>query len=477
MYFYDWTGELTSQKGLEFMDELQTLIDKWDLILSTFKEEHEIIDVSFKTWIKPLKIYKLDGNVLTLTFSSLEDDASTDERSIVYIEKRYLKFLEVTVCEVMNKEYQVIIMSSAEKKEDELKKKTSSVSTDNSLASQNLNPNYTFDTFVIGTNNNLAHAASLAVAETPGQIYNPLFIYGGAGLGKTHLMQAIAHFIIASDPSKKVLYVTSETFTNELIESVKTNKNTEFRNKYRNIDVLLIDDIQFIAGKERVQEEFFHTFNSLYEDGKQIIISSDTPPRDIPFLEDRLKSRFEWGLLADISVPDYETRLAILRKKAQDESIIIDDIILSNIANKIDSNIRELEGVFNKIVARASLTHSPITIELAEKIINEFKYENEKVISCDFIKETIAKYFSINKDDLSSNKRSNDIAFPRQIAMFLCREIANMSYPQIGEDFGGRDHSTVMHACRKIEKEVKEKTNTKLIVDSVKNIIVNDKKQ
>ena len=243
------------------MDELQTLIDTWDLILSTFKEEHEIIDVSFKTWIKPLKIYKLDGNVLTLTFSSLEDDASTDERSIVYIEKRYLKFLEVTVCEVMNKEYQVIIMSSAEKKEDELKKKTSSVSTDNSLASQNLNPNYTFDTFVIRTNNNLAHAASLAVAETPGQIYNPLFIYGGAGLGKTHLMQAIAHFIIASDPSKKVLYVTSETFTNELIESVKTNKNTEFRNKYRNIDVLLIDDIQFIIGKVSTQEEFFNTFN------------------------------------------------------------------------------------------------------------------------------------------------------------------------------------------------------------------------
>ena len=266
------------------MDELQTLIDKWDLILSTFKEEHEIIDVSFKTWIKPLKIYKLDGNVLTLTFSSLEDDASTDERSFVYIEKRYLKFLEVTVCEVMNKEYQVIIMSSAEKKEDELKKKTSSVSTDNSLASQNLNPNYTFDTFVIGTNNNLAHAASLAVAETPGQIYNPLFIYGGAGLGKTHLMQAIAHFIIASDPSKKVLYVTSETFTNELIESVKTNKNTEFRNKYRNIDVLLIDDIQFIAGKERCQEEFFHTFNTLYEGevAKEITVvnNSGTTPAD-----------------------------------------------------------------------------------------------------------------------------------------------------------------------------------------------------
>ena len=248
-----------------------------------------------------------------------------------------------------------------------------------------------------------------------------------------------------------------------------------FRNIYRNIDVLLIDDIQFIAGKDRVQEEFFHTFNTLREDGKQIIISSDKPPRDIQFLEDRLKSRFEWGLLADISCPDYETRLAILRKKSQDENIIIDDSILSDIATKIDSNIRELEGVLNKIVARASLTHSPITIELAENIINEFKYESEKVISCDFIKETVAKYFSINKDELAGEKRSNDIAFPRQIAMYLCREIANMSFPQIGTDFGGRDHSTVMHAYNKIKKEVKEKNNTKLIVESVKDIILNGK--
>ena len=241
----------------------------------------------------------------------------------------------------------------------------------------------------------------------------------------------------------------------------------------RTIDVLLIDDIQFIAGKERVQEEFFHTFNALYEDKKQIIISSDKPPREIQFLEDRLKSRFEWGLLADISCPDYETRLAILRKKAQEEKIIVDDTILSNIANKIDSNIRELEGVFNKIIATASLTHTPITIELAENTINEFKAANEKVLSSDFVKETVAKYFNINKDDLSSNKRSNEIAFPRQIAMFLCRDVANMSYPKIGEDFGNRDHSTVMHACKKIEKEIKEKNNTKLIVESVKNIIIN----
>ena len=248
-----------------------------------------------------------------------------------------------------------------------------------------------------------------------------------------------------------------------------------FRNKYRNIDVLLIDDIQFIAGKDRIQEEFFHTFNTLREDGRQIIISSDKPPRDIEFLEDRLKSRFEWGLLADISCPDYETRLAILRKKAQDENIIIEDSILSDIATKIDSNIRELEGVFNKIVARASLIHSPITIELAENIINEFKYESEKVISSDFIKETISKYFSIDKEDLAGSKRSNDIAFPRQIAMYLCREVAGMSFPQIGLEFGNRDHSTVMHGYNKIAKEIKDKNSTKLIVESVKNIITSEK--
>lgn len=308
-----------------------------------------------------------------------------------------------------------------------------------------------------------------------GESYNPLFLYGGVGLGKTHLMHAIGNRILENKKDTKILYVTSEKFTNQLINAIKDNKNEIFRNKYRNIDVLLIDDIQFIAGKDRIQEEFFHTFNSLREERKQIIISSDKPPRDIPFLEDRLKSRFEWGLLADISCPDYETRFAILRKKSQVEGVVIDDFILSNIANRIDSNIRELEGVFNKIVAVASLNNTPITRELAEKTLDDFKNEKDKVISSEFIKETVAKYFSINKDDLSGNKRSNDIAYPRQIAMYLCREVANMSYPQIGNDFGGRDHSTVMHGCKKIEKEIKEKNNTKQIVDSVKNLIINGK--
>lgn len=448
------------------MDELQTLIDKWDLILSTFKEEHEIIDVSFKTWIKPLKIYKLDGNVLTLTFSSLEDDSSTDERSIVYIEKRYLKFLEVTVCEVMNKEYQVIIMSSAEKKEDELKKKTSSVSTANSLASQNLNPNYTFDTFVIGTNNNLAHAASLAVAETPGQIYNPLFIYGGAGLGKTHLMQAIAHFIIASDPSKKVLYVTSETFTNELIESVKTNKNTEFRNKYRNIDVLLIDDIQFIIGKVSTQEEFFNTFNDLYLLGKQIVISSDRPPKEMETLPDRLRTRFESGLPVDIQIPTYETKMAIINKKSEALGIDFPYEVKDYVATNITSSIRELEGALTKLSAYSKLSHTPLTAEFAENTLKDLiSPYSKKEITPELIIDVVAEHFHIKPEDIISHKRSADIAFPRHIAMYLCRQMTQTPLEAIGKALGGRDHSTILYGSEKIAKETATNETTKSTID------------
>ena len=447
-------------------------IDK-DELVSKIKEllKPEVTKISYDTWILPLDIRSIeDDNIVFTTTSEFQKD---------FIENKYRSLIFNTLRYITNKDwtFSVIDLSKETPQENEvvISDDSNTPSVDIETNKSTLNPKYTFETFVVGNSNRFAHAAALAVGNEPGKAYNPLFLYGGVGLGKTHLMHAIGNRILENSTTTNVLYVTSEKFTNQLINAIKDNKNEVFRNKYRSIDVLLIDDIQFIAGKERVQEEFFHTFNSLYEDGKQIIISSDKPPRDIQFLEDRLKSRFEWGLLADISCPDYETRLAILRKKAQDENILIDDFILSDIANKIDSNIRELEGVFNKIVARASLIHSPITIELAENIINEFKYESEKVISCDFIKETVSKYFSINKDDLSGNKRSNDIAFPRQIAMYLCREVANMSYPQIGIDFGGRDHSTVMHACRKIEKEIKEKNNTKLIVDSVKNIIINGK--
>lgn len=448
-------------------------IDKNELMEKIKNElRPELTQISFDTWINPLNIRSIDGNhIVFTTVSEFQRD---------FVENKYKPLLLNTLKFITNRDWEYTVIDlEKEAKEgiEDITEETSSEapSNDVKVKNSNLNPKYTFETFVVGDNNKFAHAAALAVGNEPAKSYNPLFLYGGVGLGKTHLMHAIGNRILENNNNCNILYVTSEKFTNQLINAIKDNKNEIFRKKYRTIDVLLIDDIQFIAGKERIQEEFFHTFNSLYEERKQIIISSDKPPRDIPFLEDRLKSRFEWGLLADISCPDYETRFAILRKKAQDESVVIDDYILSNIANKIDSNIRELEGVFNKVVARASLTHSPITIELAEKIINEFKYESEKVISCDFIKETVAKYFSINKDDLSGNKRSNDIAFPRQIAMYLCREIANMSYPQIGADFGGRDHSTVMHGCKKIEKEIKEKSNTKLIVDSVKNIIVDGK--
>ena len=446
-------------------------IDK-DELLTKLKEllKDEVSKISYDTWMNPLGIKSIEGdNIVFTTVSEYQKD---------FIENKYRSLVFNTLRYITNKDwtFSVIDLSKENDSGNIIKDQQTEV-TDAELESnrQTLNPKYTFETFVVGNNNRFAHAAALAVGNEPGKSYNPLFLYGGVGLGKTHLMHAIGNRILENNQKSNVLYVTSEKFTNQLINSIKDNKTEMFRNIYRNIDVLLIDDIQFIAGKDRVQEEFFHTFNTLREDGKQIIISSDKPPRDIQFLEDRLKSRFEWGLLADISCPDYETRLAILRKKAQDENIIIDDSILADIANKIDSNIRELEGVLNKIVARASLTHSPITIELAENIINEFKLENEKVISCDFIKETVAKYFSIDKDELAGNKRSNDIAFPRQIAMYLCREIANMSFPQIGTDFGGRDHSTVMHAYNKIKKEVKEKNNTKLIVESVKDIILNGK--
>ena len=461
-FIYKFTHNIL--EGLKTMqrDELNELLTKAKELL-----KDETTKIAYETWIRDLDIESAENNNIVLIANN-----AFQKESIL---SRYHDLFKNTFNYITNKNCEITVILKDDVGEEELQAAKQLSNNPSNYQNSTLNPRYTFDSFVVGNSNRFAHAAALSVAEAPATAYNPLFIYGGVGLGKTHLMQAIANEILLNNRNANILYVTAEKFTNQLINAIKDNKTEMFRNRYRNIDVLLIDDIQFIAGKDRSQEEFFHTFNALHEDGKQIIISSDRPPKDINLLEDRLKSRFEWGLLADISCPDYETRLAILRKKAQDENIIIEDFILSDIANKIDSNIRELEGVFNKIVARASLTHSPITIELAENIINEFKYESEKVISSDFIKETVAKYFSINKDDLAGNKRSNDIAFPRQIAMYLCREVASMSYPQIGTDFGGRDHSTVMHACKKIEKEVKEKSNTKLIVDSVKNIIVNGK--
>lgn len=445
-------------------NELNDLLTKAKDLL-----KKEMTNISYETWIKNLEIQSfIDDTIVLIASSSFQKDA---------VETRYYDLVVNTFKYLTNKECRVSIICS-----EDLQKKSASddflpekEEENTDYANTSLNPKYTFDTFVVGNNNRFAHAAALAVAEAPATSYNPLFLYGGVGLGKTHLMHAIGNEILKTNKNAHVLYVTSEKFTNQLINAIKDNKNEQFRNRYRNIDVLLIDDIQFIAGKERIQEEFFHTFNTLHENGKQIIISSDRPPKDIQLLEDRLKSRFEWGLIADISNPDYETRLAILRKKAQTDNVLVDDDILANIANRVSSNIRELEGVFNKLVAFSTLAHGPITFEMAEKAINDISAQKEKVISSDYIQEVVAKYFNINKKDLKSSKRSNDIAYPRQIAMYLCREVAGMSFPKIGEDFGKRDHTTVMHGYNKIEKELRENSNTKLIVESVKKILTEKK--
>lgn len=426
--------------------------------------KEEMTSISYDTWIKNLEISNIHNNVITLV-------ASTPYQKEI-LESKYHDLLINTFKYITNKDCNISIITDEENINN-----NSNNTNENTFKNSNdtLNSKYTFDTFVVGNNNRFAHAAALAVAEAPATSYNPLFLYGGVGLGKTHLMHAIGNELFRNNKDINILYVTSEKFTNQHINAIKDNKNETFRNKYRNIDILLIDDIQFIAGKKSVQEEFFHTFNTLKDNGKQIIISSDKPPKDIPELEERLKTRFEWGLIADISNPDYETRLAILRKKAQLDNIIIDDLILSNIATRITSNIRELEGVLNKLIAKSSLTNSPITMEMAEKAINDIVSLQDKVISSELIQDIVGKYFNINPKELKGCKRSNDIAFPRQIAMYLCRNVAHMSLPQIGKDFGKRDHSTVMHACKKIETEIKEVSSTRMIVESVKNLLTTEK--
>ena len=447
---------------------------KDDILVYTDKEElltkaknllqGEVTSISYNTWIKNLEISNISGNKITLIAQSkMQKDA---------IESRFMDLFVNTFNYITNTSCQINIIEKTENENKDNLPDTEYTNTE-LYATSGLNPKYTFESFVVGNNNKFAHAAALAVADRPAITYNPLFIYGGVGLGKTHLMQAIGNKIVQDNPQAKVLYVTSEKFINELINAIQdpNYKNELFRDKYRNIDALLIDDIQFIAGKKTGQEEFFHTFNALHENGKQIIISSDRPPRDISLLEERLKSRFEWGILADIDRPDYETRLAILRKKASMDNLIIDDYILSVIANKIDSNIRELEGALNKIVAYASLTHSPITIEIAEKALIDIGLQKEKVISADYIQEVVAKYYNIDKKDLVSTKKSNDIVYPRQIAMYLCRSIGQMSFPKIAEEFNKKDHTTIMHAYKKIENDIKENSKTKMIVESVKNII------
>ena len=442
-------------------EELDEFLEKTKELL-----KGEVTKISYETWIKDLELQSMENNTIVLiAHTQFQKDS---------IMSRYYDLFKNTFKYLTNKEWEITVVLNEDGEGGEQSSSAQPEHYTQNLNS-NLNPKYTFESFVVGNNNRFAHAAALAVAEAPATSYNPLFLYGGVGLGKTHLMHAIANEILVHNKNTSILYVTSEKFTNQLINAIKDNKNEQFRNKYRNIDVLLIDDIQFIAGKERIQEEFFHTFNALHESGKQIVISSDRPPKDINFLEDRLKSRFEWGLIADISNPDYETRLAILRKKAQLDNIIIDDDILSNIANKIDSNIRELEGTLNKLIAKASSINSPITMEMAEKAINDVVTQQEKILSIELIQETISKYFNISVNDLKGIKRSVDVTFPRQIAMYLCRNVAGQPLTVIGSKFGKRDHTTVLHACNKIESEVKENPSTKRIVDSVKNLLISDK--
>ena len=429
----------------------------------------EMSEVSHKTWIEPLKIESItDNNVVLVSDEIFKRN---------FVDAKFHDLIMNTFSVLLQKNCTLSIICKDPNEEIEVENKEENKISNNNLKFTNysLNPKYTFSTFVVGDNNRFAHAASLAVAESPATAYNPLFLYGGVGLGKTHLMHAIGNEVLINNNNAKVLYVTSEKFTNEFIDALKNASTEKFRQKYRNIDVLLIDDIQFISGKKQLQEEFFHTFNTLHESGKQIVISSDRPPKDIPLLQDRLKSRFEWGLLADVSMADYETRLAILRKKTDEQHIIIDDDVLSNIAAKIDSNIRELEGVFNKLVATSSLTHTPITMEMSENAINTVIMQNSSVITIEYIQEMVCKYFNISMKDLASSQRSNDIAFPRQIAMYLCRTLTNESFPKIGEAFGKRDHTTVMHAFKKIEKDIKENPETKLLVESVKKIVLNKK--
>lgn len=421
----------------------------------------EVTGISYSTWISNIEIFSVDDTTITIMAQNIVHKDM--------LESRYLSLLKNTFSFITHKNYDVKIIC-----EEDMPKDEAPVISTNTPNSSNLNPKYTFNSFVVGNNNSFAHAAALAVAEAPATAYNPLFLYGGVGLGKTHLMHAIGNEILKNNKNASVLYVSSEKFTNQFINAIKDNKNEMFRNKYRNIDVLLIDDIQFIAGKERIQEEFFHTFNTLHDDGKQIIISSDRPPKDIQPLEDRLRTRFEWGLIADISNPDYETRMAILKKKAQLDNIIIDDDVLVNIATHIDTNIRELEGALNKLIAYSTLSNSPITIELSNKAISDVVSHHNKVLSIEYIQEVCAKYFNVTVEDLKGSRRSADIAFARQVAMYFCRDVANLSTPKIGLAFGKRDHSTVMHGCNKIANEIKENTNTKLIVETVKNSLFAD---
>lgn len=456
---------------------MNIVAEKWAEIIHKLKIEYGLSNVSFRTWIEPLEVYNVSDSTVYILVPL--------KSSVDYISQKYLLPFQVCIAEITEQEFEVKFITVDDsqninvKNQDDTYKKNV---TQNSIFEQaNLNPKYTFDTFVVGGNNNFAHAASLAVSESPGEIYNPLFLYGGVGLGKTHLMHSIAHFILEKDPTKKVLYVTSETFTNELIEALKSGKTsggnelamTAFREKYRNIDVLLIDDVQFIIGKESTQEEFFHTFNVLHSAGKQIVLSSDKPPKEMETLEERFRSRFDWGLIADIQPPDYETRMAILRKNAEACNKPVDDEIFKYIATNIKSNIRELEGAFNRIIAKSKIENqSEITMELAEDALKDIiNPDKPKEITPELIIEVVAEHFGVSPEDITSKKRNSEFVQPRQVVMYLCRKLTDTSYVNIGKLLGKKDHTTIIHGVNKIEDELKNNDELASKVETIKKKI------
>lgn len=417
------------------------------------KLKKELSKPSFETWLSSTHLLHIDGDTLVI---SVPNEFAKD-----WLESRYAPLIRSSVQSILGHSVSLrfVIPSAEGSNGEELISPisfTPPILSNNDPMPNSLNSKYTFDTFVIGNSNRFAHAASLAVAESPAKSYNPLFIYGGVGLGKTHLMHAIGHSILQRSPNTRVLYVSSEKFTNELIDSIRDENSIEFRNHYRNVDILLIDDIQFLAGKERTQEEFFHTFNALHEANKQIIISSDRPPKEIPTLEDRLRSRFEWGLITDIQAPDLETRIAILRKKAKLENLQVPNEVMVYIADKIHSNIRELEGALIRVMAFASLSSIPITGEVAVEALKDILPSNvTKEITIDTIQQSVADYFHLSQSEFKAKKRTRAVAFPRQIAMYLSRQLTDFSLPKIGDEFGGRDHTTVMHAQEKISQALR----------------------
>ena len=446
--------------------------ENWDMIKHTIHKEYDLTNISYTTWIEPLQFSDVRNDTVYIQIPAGQAHA------LNYISNKYGSYFKVTISEMMDHDYEVSFILEKEKNRDlEADFKSPSSNTGNVNYEQaNLNPKYKFDTFVVGNNNKFAHSACLAVAESPGNAYNPLFIYGGPGLGKTHLMHSIGHFILEQNPEMKVLYVTSESFTNEVIESIRSGNATamtKLREKYRTVDVLMIDDIQFIIGKESTQEEFFHTFNVLHSAGKQIVISSDKPPKEMETLEERFRSRFDWGLIADIQPPDYETRMAILKKNAENFNRKIDDEIFQYIATNIKSNIRELEGAFNRIIAKSKIENqSEITLDLAEDALKDIiNPDKPKEITPSLIIEVVAEQFGVSPEDITSKKRNSEFVQPRQVVMYLCRKLTDTSYVNIGKLLGKKDHTTIIHGVNKIEDELESNQELAYKVETIKKKI------